>query len=217
MNPLAYPKDVLGPFELHVVVHLDDEPQLQRWLLEFHKTKSSVVSNPKLTGFCAFYGDHPLHLMLSCFLVGCSAEEAFSETKSIVANIERNNIRVLRKKIESNLHADGVPATLNSSHEYYEIHIKVKLDDQAGLYRWEHLSGISRPYGGHLFLNNRSKSQGTHAIVTVRTYKTSLEEFEDNATRLRRDIEKDGFNVVSVRSEYSYYDTNPMLDKGWLF
>lgn len=57
-------------------------------------------------------------------------------------------------------------------------------------------------------VNNRSKSAGTNAIVTVRTYKTTLEAFETYQWNLRWAMETKGF--------IPFYDANVSLDKGWL-
>lgn len=200
-----------GPFELHVVIEVADEPLLQRWLLGVGKGYQLI--NPKLTGFCAFYGEHPIHLMLSCFIA--SPQEYVSTTNAVVVSIRECGIRILRVKLESNLHAKGVPRTVNGN-EYYEVHIKVPITD--GLVQWDALAKLCRPFDAHLFINNRSKSQGTHAIVTVRRHNTTYETSDAHFTGLVGTIASTGqFPVTSVRAEYSFYDTNTELDRGWLF
>jgi hypothetical protein len=198
-----------GPFELHIVIELADEPLLQKWLL---RLDDGALVSPKLTGFCAFYGDHPIHLMLSCFLNG-PVEVVEEKTQSIVDSFQEHKIRVLRVKLEASLHAEGVPLRIIGGGDYYEVHLKVKVKS---LTEWDALAAMSKPFDGHLFINNRSKSKGTHAIVTVRKYNTDLEAFEAGFTALDSLISK-RFDIVSVRSEFSFYDTNPMLDHGWLF
>ncbi len=202
--------EIDGPFELHVVIDLADEPLLQKWLLQL---EDKAVAGAKLTGFCAFYGNHPIHVMLSCFLSG-SVQTVTAKTQEIVASFHKHNIRILRVKLEASLHAKGVPSAIAGEEAYYEVHLKIKV---SSLTDWDALAAISQPFDGHLFINNRSKSKGTHAIVTVRKYKDSLKEFNASCTALQDAAWKGGFNVVSVRSEFSFYDTNPMLDQGWLF
>lgn len=80
---------------------------------------------------------------------------------------------------------------------------------------WERLAALCKPYGGHLFLNNRSKTKGTNAIVTVRKYNVSRALF--NTTALAHIIAERGFTVVSSRFEYGVYDSNQLMDAGWIF
>ncbi len=207
---VTYPSNLGGPFELHIVIVLDDEPLLQQWLME-PKNINKLVT-PKLTGFCAFYGDHPVHLMLSAFFVG-TVEGALARTEEIIDSFVLNQIRILRVKIESNLHASCVPSVISSEHEYYEAHIKVPV---ASMEKWKNLATVSLVHDGHLFLNNRSKNLGMHAIVTVRSYNTTLDEFDEKISALHKTI-AENFIITSTRSEYSFYDTNTTLDKGWLF
>src|SRR5438445_458084 len=116
--------DVKGPFELHVVVETHHEPLLQKWILETVEKQTFPLINPKLTGFCAFYGQHPIHLMSSCFLQ-CSIEESLITIQQIQDSMKKSGIKVLRSKIEANLHAENVPNQV-AKDEYYEVHFKVE-------------------------------------------------------------------------------------------
>jgi hypothetical protein len=207
-----------GPFELHVVIELSDEPLLQRWLLG---NNTGPWVNPKLTGFCAFYGEHPIHLMLSCFLRG-SVGWAISQMDIIVSSFSEAKIRILRVKLEASLGAAGVPKNVVGD-QYYEVHIKVPV---GSAHTWDALAAMCKPFNAHLFINNRSKSQvfaarkeavqgGVYAIVTARRYNTAFGAAFDAFQELQAAIEK-AFGVESVRKEYSFYDTNPNPDRGWL-
>ena len=204
--------DVKGPFELHVVVELGHESLLQKWILEESERNKYSLINPKLTGFCAFYGQHPIHLMLSCF-VQCSAEEAVRTIHLLQNSMKKVGIKVLRAKVEANLHAENVPNEVTMD-EYYEVHFKVPISNFSS---WNQLAELCVPFGAHLFINNRSKTKGLHAIVTVRSYNTTFNKFEQDIEALERAIWNASFDIKSIRKEYSFYDTNLWLDKGWLF
>lgn len=205
-------KQIEGPFELHIVFERDDEPLF----LAFYLTdlgKRYGILNPKTTGFCAFYGKHPIHIMLSCYMSERTPHAAMITAKQIVEDMESANIRILRTKMEASLNSNGVPEKCSGCCRYYEEHFKVKVDS---IHQWKQLDELVKPYGGHLFQNNRSKTKGLYAVVTLRKYNTTATEAAIVFVKVLNLVQNTYF-VVSIRGEYGFYDTNPMLDQDWMF
>lgn len=101
-----------GPFEVHVVVELADEPLLQQWILQNQEDRRLL--NLKVTGFLAFYGRHPLHVMATFYVSG-SVESAKAATKDVVESLSGLGVRVLRVKVEANLNAENVPDSVQGN------------------------------------------------------------------------------------------------------
>lgn len=201
-----------GPFELHIVFDPRDEPLYFQFFLSNLEKRYGII-NPKTTGFCALYGKHPLHIMLSCYMREKTTQFAMATAKQIASDMMDAGIRILRTKMESSLNSSGVPDHCSGHIKYYEIHIKVQVNSMDV---WNELVKLVKPYGAHLFQNNRSKAKGIHAIVTMRQYNTTSISANKLFYEVSSLVEKT-FAVSSIRAEYGFYDSNPMLDQDWMF
>jgi hypothetical protein len=91
---------------------------------------------------------------------------------------------------------------------YYEWHGKI------GYVPGEALSRVCEKHGVHLS-RNALKGEGETRFVTLREY-GGREVFEMRVRELVADLGREGWPVIKEVSEFCVYDSNVLLDKGWL-
>jgi len=173
-------------------------------------------------------GEVPTQMMTSSYHRGSLADvhlEAFRLSQALV----RAGYVVARTKIEALLSSRGVPITDEeakrlSPENYFEFHIKLRLAGDCPL---EPLRGLAERHGARLSRNALSKCVETTAMgqvveswqrrfVNLRLYQvgrdTALERFQACVS----DLEESGYAIEKLIREYSVYDTNVALDRGWI-
>jgi hypothetical protein len=124
--------------------------------------------------------------------------------------MEKNNIPIIRTKIEAMAHNEGVPNICTDNH-YFEFHFKVMIKNTT---EWNRLVELLTPFGAHLFYNPYNKS--LTPIVTIRRY-TSLTDLDNVYETVKSLLEENEFVSEDPEKEYSVYDSNVYLDQNWLF
>ena len=196
-----------GLHEIHITTDPKDLFGLRMFCME-QKLKPILA--------VAGYGDFPVQPMFSKFKNGTSLEviERAKEMERIMT--DSYGIRVVRVKVEAMMHNKGVPVDPVSQcpeGSYFEFHLKIPVTD---LQEWNRLADICKEKNAHISFNAFKKE--TIPLVTLRLpghigSKKAIELKDE----LMEWLKSNGFHSNSgIQCEYSVYDTNMGLDKGWL-
>ena len=131
----------------------------------------------------------------------------------------REGFNITRTKLEALFSNRGVPITDQeaqtlSPENYFEFHIKVVLEPE----NTEKLLNAIAPYSGHLSKNGFKKIESgkEQRFVTLRLYGIGKETAAAKLEECTKAIREAGFQTYSSIREYSVYDSNVNLDKGWI-
>jgi hypothetical protein len=197
-----------GLHEIHITTHPKDLFALRMYCID---------NNPQLKPILAVSqkGDSPIQPMFSKFKNG-TALEVIERANYMATIMQDYGIRVTRVKVESMMHNIGVPTeenTLCSPDNYFEFHLKIEVANSS---EWIKLDKCCSKYNAHLSFNAFKKE--TVPLVTLRLpgnlgSKKAIEIKNDLMIHLK----DNGFHSnSSIQSEFSVYDNNQSLDKGWL-
>lgn len=195
-----------GLFEVHLITKSEYQTQLFGYITNLRDTR---LVRPRPTCANAMYGDYPVQPMLTFWISG-TIEEVTKTVSEIESDMIKNNIPIIRTKIEAMPHNDDVPTKCHDNH-YFEFHFKVKISSTKD---WNNVAKLIVPYGGHLFYNPYNKT--LNPIVTIRRY-TSLDDLEKVYNVVKELLESHKYVLTQPEKEYSVYDSNVNLDKNWLF
>ncbi len=200
-----------GVFESHITVELTSGG-----ISEFQNVANSLGLKPVLIQLSE--GAVAIQPMTSRYLRG-EITEVFSTVQKDAANLTERGFKILRTRIEAVITAEGIPQTQadvaqHPKNNYFEFHLKYAVDprDDEKL-----LDSISRKYNA-IFSSNALKpsSNGLHTkFVTLRIYNSGRTEAEQTFNALRSELKMAGFVATSVLKEYSVYDSDINLDRGW--
>ncbi len=210
--------DVSGIFEIHLIVHPDDQSKLFAFSLENDLLSDNSYFNLKTTCALSFYGYHPNQPMLTFWISNTNSNQVVKKTLEVVGKMEEYGLSVLRLKVEA-MAKDVPEMNLNeySGTNYFEFHFKV---DTKSKQEWDKLNKICLPFGAHLFFNPFSKLKSRMIpVVTLRRYDMDFKSANDECNKLIKKIEDEQFTVIEgkVQRELSIIDTNVFYDQGWLF
>lgn len=193
---------ITGLFEIHVTVG-EEKIHDFRLYCEVNKYKTIYA----LQRGAAV----PHQLMLSKWTNG-TEEKAVNKAKEIEADLVKKGFRVLRTKVESMAHNDGV---LEDSLEgkpgrYFEYHLAVPCD--AGDY--EQLIAVAAEVGA--MVSYSFMKRPFTPLITIRYY-GSRPEAETHKGKVVDHIKAGGFRTNDgIAQEYAVYDTDLTIDDGWL-
>lgn len=147
-----------------------------------------------------------------------AVEKMIEDAKKLNEHFE-----VIRLKLESLANNDGVPQTDEEAQNipgdtYFEYHIKIK-DAPATEESDTILKNLSYQLTKDLNIrvpfscNNLKDYQ---RFLNARTYHLGFKNSFDKILKIKTAIEKSGYNIERVISEFIVYDTNKKLDTGWL-
>lgn len=197
---------IKGLFEVHLITKPEYQSALFGYITNLNNDK---LIRPRPTCAHSLYGNHPVQPMLTFWING-SVNEVTETVKGIESDMNNKNIPVIRTKIESMAHNDGVPDKCDQEH-YFEFHFKVNIKNTGD---WNKLVELITPFGGHLFYNPYNKT--LKPIVTIRRY-TSLTDLESVYKTVIDVLKANGLESDSLEKEYSLFDSNVYLDQNWLF
>lgn len=207
--------DVQGVFEVHLIVHPDDQVKLFAFSLENDVLADKSYFNLKTTCALSFYGSQPNQPMLTFWMSNANSNSVIRKTLELVDKMEQYGLNVKRLKVEAM--AKDVPEIKPNSPNYFEFHFKV---DTRSKQEWDSLSDLCVPAGAHLFFNPYSKLPSRMIpVVTLRVYDVNFECADDQCNKLIETIENHGFTIIDgkVQRELSIIDTDVFYDQGWLF
>jgi len=201
-------------FEAHVTVALSgaaDLPAFRAACAE-QGVKCIVIELPA--------GDSPVQPMTASFHRG-ELLAVQDDVVSIARALVKKGFTVTRTKIEAHGRLLGTPETDEEarrapSTSYFEFHVKLALPASADLVA---LATQCRAHGAHLS-RNAHKVAGTDGLaerfVTLRAHAVGRITAEARFAALCAEIEAAGYLVRSRIREYTVFDTNVGLDRGWL-
>lgn len=211
--------DVTGIFEIHLIVHPDDQVKLFAFSLENDILADKSYLNMKTTCALSFYGSKPNQPMLTFWISNANSKFTLKKTLELVEKMEQYGLDVQRLKIEA-MAKDVPEMNMNESSRtnYFEFHFKV--DINSSKQQWDRLNQICLPFGAHLFFNPYSKLPSRMIpVVTLRRYDMDFQSANDQCNELIKAIEYEKFTIIEgkVQRELSVIDTNVFYDQGWLF
>jgi len=210
-----------GLFETHITVHLPSGPEHETKLQEFNYTCKETHCKPIFIQLEE--GKHPEQLMTSSYCSG-DFDSILTKAFELANHLAKKGFDITRLKVEAMFSNEGVPisdddAVTLSPHNYFEFHIKLELPLQMEDPRTHLLKTICQTHNFHLSQNafKTQPNQNTqHRFMTTRLYKIGRELAYTKLKDCTNALQSEGFTVLSKQREYSIFDTNVRLDKGWL-
>jgi hypothetical protein len=196
--------DVSIPFEIHITVsHLPAGRKI-----EFIEFCSRQQAKPLLIELSK--GECREQPMLSKVLYFDALSGAVAAATDYTRLLELQQFAVSRVKIEVPSACAG--SFLQKSNTgfipYYEWHVKVDYVNTAALYQ------LCSSFGVHLSLNALKNEPGFR-FITLREY-GEKEVFEERVIAVSGALQAGGWVLAKQQSEYCLYDSNVLLDNGWL-
>lgn len=189
------------PFELHITVSGIDAVHEQDFISQCAK------QNGKALLIELARGEHMQQPMLSKVIYADGIDKAIADVGIEADILAANGFHVERIKIEvPAMYANLFEAVYNKD-MYYEWHCKVEYSNVDSLLDLcnEHKVHLSR---------NALKNEADRRFITLREY-GSKEHFEERIAMLI-DALNNKCTVQKQHAEYCVYDSNTLLDNGWL-
>lgn len=201
-----------GVFEAHVTVSVEGDKELARFdaLCQELAVKSIHIVLPR--------GETRFQPMTSSYHHG-QLLTVQGEVFELARRIAAAGFDVTRAKIEatgsnreipqSDADAKGFP------HNYFEFHVKTHIAASADA---SELARVVSAHGAHLSRNARKvfADGARQHFVTLRVYEAGRRHAEERFTELRDALHHAGFDWREPIREYTVYDSNVSVDKGWL-
>jgi hypothetical protein len=142
-----------------------------------------------------------------------------SGAEALVREAGGAGFEVVRLKVEANPANTGVPVSDADTHDhdprnYFEHHVKLRRACGASQ---DGLLAATAAHGAHLS-RNAFKDDGIceERFVTMRSHAIGRAHSQERLERLLADLRRLDEDIVEYESEYCVYDTNLLLDAGWL-
>lgn len=213
-----------GLFEIHITVDHTSKG--------FYNLFNYVAKNDgmKLILAVAKDGDHPTQYMISKFKNG-TEKEVIDRALQIKEEMIKENIEVLRVKVESMAFNDKVPVTDEDYVKYYtnkvgrpyfEFHAKIKTENIQKLE--EDISSLKIILKDNFitrfstFIALSYNLCGSKIpLLTIRVYNKGRLSSIKIKDFILDHLKKQNYHIIdAIQQEFSVYDTNDSLDKGWL-
>jgi inosine/xanthosine triphosphate pyrophosphatase family protein len=204
-----------GTFEAHVTVKADDAP---------HDLDAFRAACTELGVKCISIelpeGETRAQPMTGSFHRGALLDVQ-REVVALAGELVRRGFTVTRTKIEAHGRLDWTPATdeeaaRGPSTSYFELHMKLALPADADL---TPLVRRFKELGAHLS-RNAHKQAGSDGMaehfVTVRAHRVGRITAEARFAAFCAEVEAGGYAVRNRIREYTVFDTNVALDRGWI-
>jgi hypothetical protein len=190
---------------------------------ELHLTTADLPRNQLdvFVGVCIRYGGKPLLIelsrgeytrqpMFSKVIYADKPKEAIHQASSHVQSLRASGFQTTRVKIEVPSAYAGLFQSFRVAtfEPYFEWHGKIPF------LRVSQLLELCSNHGVHLSRNSL-KDEHASRFVTLREFRSS-EAFQQRIDALVKALEQGGWFVGKQQSEYCLYDTNTVLDNGWL-
>jgi hypothetical protein len=213
VNVTASEDPVDGTFEAHVTVAAGSETELQRFraFCEAVSVKCIVIELGR--------GVAPLQPMTASYHRG-SLQQALGEVHAFARALVAAGFEVTRLKLEALGRNQAIPEDDPSARaqpaNYFEFHVKVLLP-LAGA-DVEGLRTRCERHGAHLSRNARKvRADGaSERFVTLRVPGLGRASAERCFAALLQDLAGTGLALSQRLREYTVYDSNLALDRGWL-
>lgn len=191
------------PFELHLTVN----DLLTADIKHFVNCCTEQEAKPMMIELSR--GTYIHQPMMNKIVIASSLQDALMEATMLSGILQTSGFPVKRLKIE--VPADkfeAVPDMSANFTPYFEWHGKVMYDNVS------ELLACCATHQVHLSLNALKQEQTTR-FVTLREF-GDINIFQQRVNRLTDALTEGGWAVMKQQAEFCLYDTNLVLDGGWL-
>jgi len=201
-----------GVFEAHITIDAEGEEELARFVAFCHAHHVKPIYIELARGETRF---QPMTGSYHHGELAAVREEVIALADAITAA----GFGVTRAKIEATGNNRDIPETDAEAQEtpdnYFEYHIKVRLPAAADP---KPLAALAVGHGAHLSRNARKvrPDGGSDRFVTLRVYDAGKATADARFAALREELGAAGHVLAEPVSEYTVYDTNLLVDDGWL-
>lgn len=143
-----------------------------------------------------------------------------AEVDGLAQRFEEAGFAVRRRKIEASYTARGVPEKDEETRGlppscYFEYHVSIRLKNAKELS--DLLQRASR-HGAHVSRNAKKRDETgvEERFVTLRVHRVGRATAEHRYIELLNDMKNASLEVLEERREFTVYDSNLDLDRGWL-
>jgi hypothetical protein len=205
-----------GAFEAHVTVTLpaaDDAAMRFRAACDRLGVKCVMIELPE--------GEHAAQPMTASVHRG-SLREVQDEVHGIARELVGDGFEVTRTKIEAVGRNADIPETDEQAQRspagYFEYHVKLVVPAEGAAEALARVTGVCAPHGARLSRNaNKRRPDGAEErFVTMRVPRMGRTRAEERFTALLAALEALGVPLRARIREYTVYDSNVALDRGWL-
>lgn len=135
-------------------------------------------------------------------------ERALEQTRDYVKGFVKEKFPITRIKVEIPIDfTDSIQSDKKETDNYFEWHGKIEP------FEMDKLLGICTKHNTHLSKN--SIKNESKRFVTLREY-GSKEIFQNRVNNLIENLKENNYKIYKQESEYCVYDSNILLDEGWL-
>ena len=238
-------KEYKGIFEIHVTVEFDSQSEneknlkveLFKKLCNQNKLKAVLILLENQKGEHTNLNPQMMTSSYHCCssLFGNSfnfniknspkkkKKEIQKKTFSIAKIFAKKSFKIVRTKCESIYSNEGVPEEEESANlfhcplNYFEFHFKIFFPNESKDSLLKKVEKICKENDSHLSKNAFKKSEnGEKKFVTCRIYKKGKDFANQRFELLKNLLKKEKLQIESSLKEYSIYDSNVHLDKGWI-
>lgn len=202
-----------GAFEAHITVAARSEEDLRRFraFCDAASVKCIVIELGR--------GAEPFQPMTASYHHG-TLPHALEEARAMARALATEGFDVKRLKLEAlgknrDIPEDDATARAQPAN-YFEFHVKVLLP--SGSSDLEALRTRCERHGAHLSRNARKVREdgASERFVTLRVYGLGRANAEARFTALLEDLSATGLKLTQRMREWTVYDSNHGLDRGWL-
>ncbi len=211
-NP-SKPESQGGAFEAHITVSARSEEDLRRFraFCEAASVKCIFIELGR--------GAEPFQPMTASYHHG-TLRHALEEARGMVRALVAEGFDVTRLKLEAlgknrDIPEDDATARAQPAN-YFEFHVKVLLP--SGDTGVDALRARCEKHGAHLSRNARkTRADGvSERFVTLRVYGLGRANADARFSALLEDLAGTGLRLTQRLREWTVYDSNHGLDRGWL-
>ncbi len=202
-----------GAFEAHLTVAARSEAELRRF------RAFCDVASVKCIFIELGRGAEPFQPMTASHHRG-TLRQVLEEVRAMARALAAEGFDVTRLKLEAlgknrEIPEDDVTARAQPTH-YFEFHVKVLLP--SGDTHVDVLRARCEPHGAHLSRNARKVREdgASERFVTLRVYGLGRANAEARFSALLEDLAGTGLKLTQRSREWTVYDSNHALDRGWL-
>ena len=201
-----------GSFEAHITVAAEGRARADAFaaLCDTLGVKCVEIELPS--------GDVPIQPMTATYHRG-TLRDVQGEVTELARTFLKEGFPVTRTKIEAHGRNGDVPATNEDAaalppQNYFEFHVKVVVPKGASL---DGVSRVSKSHDAHLSRNaSVVRPDGSEErFVTLRVHHLGRDHSEARFQALLDDLSLLGFPLKNRLREYTVYDSNVALDRGW--
>jgi hypothetical protein len=205
-------RDFGGTFEAHVTVRAGTEQDVQRFLevCDELAVKAVLIELPR--------GESQSQPMTASYHHG-SLKQAIDEAHAIARRLASEGFDVTRVKLEAVGRNSDIPETdadaIAMPKNYFEYHIKVLLPPE---YDTTALLAACQAREAHLSRNARKvRDDGvSERFITLRVFGLGRQSSEEKFADLVDAVRSLGIAMGQRIREYTAYDSNEAVDRGWL-